>query len=177
MNGTATLVAEPVRLRQPPEPPDAVWRVDQLRTAPTVEAYRAADWFILSAVPDPFAFVGLRRAMDALQISMERGSARGRLLGVLLSVVTPGGPKARRPKLEAELLDYARKRLDVRRRAPVLFKTRIARTAMIPRAQMEGRTLLQTRPNHKVSGQYRELAKEVEQRIRRLRRPTTPRTR
>ena len=146
-------------------------------TAPTVEAYRAADWFILSAVPDPFAFVGLRRAMDALQISMQRGSARGRLLGVLLGNVTPGGPKARRPKLEGELLDYARTRLDVRRGRPLLFKTQIARTAMIPRAQMEGRTLLQTRPNHKVSKQYKDLAKEVEQRIRRLRKPTTPRTR
>ena len=140
-------------------------------TAPTVEAYRAADWFVLSAVPDPFAFVGLRRAMDALRVSMERGSARGRLLGVILSAVTPGGPKARRPKLEAELLDYARARLDARRGAPVLFQTRIARTAMIPRAQMEGRTLLQTRPKHKVSGQYKELAKEITRRIARLRRP------
>ena len=146
-------------------------------TAPTVEAYRAADWFILSAVPDPFAFVGLRRAMDALQLSMERGSARGRLLGVVLSTVTAGGPKARRPKLEAELLAYARKRLDGRRGGPVLFKTQITKTAMIPRAQMEGRTLLQTRPNHKVSGQYKDLAKEIARRIRRLRRPPTAKAR
>ncbi len=138
-------------------------------TAPTVEAYRAADWFVLSAVPDPFAFVGLRRAMEALRISMERGSARGRLLGVVLCTVTPGGAKARRPKLEAELLDYARDRLDARRGAPVLFRTQIARTAMIPRAQMEGRTLLQTRPKHKVSKQYKDLAREITRRMARLR--------
>jgi chromosome partitioning protein len=141
-------------------------------TAPTVEAYRAADWFVLSAIPDPFAFVGLRRAMDALRVSMERGSARGRLLGVLLCGVTPGGAQARRPKLERELLEYARHRLDADPKAPLLFRTWIARTAMIPRAQMEGRTLLQTRPRHKVSGQFRQLAKEVEDRIRRLRRRT-----
>lgn len=138
-------------------------------TPPTVEAYRAADWFLLSAIPDPFAFIGLRRAMDALQVSMERGSAQGRLLGVMLCKVTPGGPKARRPKLEGELLAYAGKRLDARSGGPILFKTQIARTAMIPRAQMEGRTLIQTRPHHKVTGQYKALATEVERRIRRLR--------
>ena len=140
-------------------------------TAPTVEAYRAADWFLLSAVPEPFAFVGLRRALEALRVSMERGSARGRLLGVVLSNVTPGGASSRRPKLEEELLAYAEERLDGRPSGPILFETRISRTAMIPRAQMEGRTLLQTRPRHKVSTEYKSLAKEIQRRIRRLRRP------
>mgnify|MGYP001822906202 CR=1 FL=1 len=140
-------------------------------TAPTVEAYRAADWFVLSAIPDPFAFVGLRRALDALHVSMERGTAHGRLLGVLLCALATKGSK-KRSKLEAELVAYAHERLDDREDGPLLFETTISRTTLIPRAQMEGRTLFQTRPRHKVAEQFRSLAKEVERRIRRLRRPT-----
>lgn len=139
-------------------------------TVPTVEAYRAADWFILSAVPDPFAFVGLRRALDALQISMDRGSARGRLLGVVLCAVS-GGAASRRPKLERQLVEYARERLDAWGGEPLLFETMITRTAMVPRAQMEGRTLLQTSPEHKVTDEFRALAAEVERRIARRRQP------
>ena len=48
---------------------------------------------------------------------------------------------------------------------PVKFKTTIGRAAAIDRAAHRGQTLLQAEPSHKVSEQYRKLAREVEQRI------------
>ena len=47
----------------------------------------------------------------------------------------------------------------------VKFTTTIGRAAAINRAAHEGKTLLQTEPNHRVSQQYRELTGEVEARI------------
>jgi chromosome partitioning protein len=132
-------------------------------TAPAVAAYRAAQWFLLSAVPEPFALVGLRRAIDTLARSMARGTARGRLLGVLFAAVATGG---RRPRLEDELLEYARTRLRARDGRPLLLPTSISRSAIVPRCQMAGRTVFQENPRHKVALQYREVADEIERRIR-----------
>jgi len=131
-------------------------------TVPTVEAYRAAHWFVLTAVAEPFALVGLRRAIDSLQRSMDLGTARGRLLGVLFGSVHP----TRRPRLEGELLAYARERLDVLRGRPLLFPTMISSAAIVPRSQMEGRTVFQLAPRHRVALEYREVAAEIESRIR-----------
>jgi chromosome partitioning protein len=131
-------------------------------TPPTVEAYRAADWFLLSAVPEPFALMGLRRAIDTLVRSMDHGTARGRLLGVLFTAVHP----RRRPALEDALLAYARERLDVLRGRPLLLPTTISASSAVPRAQMEGRTVFQSSPRHRVAREYRQVAAEVEKRIR-----------
>ena len=131
-------------------------------TPPTVEAYRAAHWFLLSAVPDPFALVGLRRAIDTLEQAIRLGTARGRLLGVLFCCVHP----RRRPRLEEQLLSYARKRLDVARDRPLLFPTMVGSSPSVPRAQMEGRTVFEAAPRSRVASEYREVAAEVERRIR-----------
>jgi cellulose biosynthesis protein BcsQ len=45
------------------------------------------------------------------------------------------------------------------------FKTEIGRSIVVPEAQKTGKTLFQTEPRHKVTEQYRELAREIEKRF------------
>ena len=72
-------------------------------TTPTVAAYKAADWFILSAMPDPFAIAGLNDALTDIQDAQRQGNAGLRLLGVILSGVD------RRASLANSLTDYVEK--------------------------------------------------------------------
>ncbi len=132
-------------------------------TVPTAAGYRAADWFVLTAFADPFAIAGLARSIQTLQTARTAGTTGGRLLGVAFGCVA--GSRSHQPRLEAELLDYADQRLNLDRERPLVFRSTITRSAVVPRAQMEGRTLFQTQPNHKVTRQYRALAKEIEQGI------------
>jgi cellulose biosynthesis protein BcsQ len=45
------------------------------------------------------------------------------------------------------------------------FKTEIGRSIVIPEAQKLGQTIFQTEPRHKITEQYRELARELEKRF------------
>ena len=132
-------------------------------TVPTTAGYRAADWFVLTAFADPFALAGLARSIATLRTAQAAGTTQGRLLGVSFGSVA--GSVSHRPRLEAELLQYAEERLNVHRKRPLVFRTTITRSAVVPRAQMAGRTLFQTHPRHKVTRQYRALAKEIERGI------------
>lgn len=130
-------------------------------TAPTVASYKVADWFILSAIPDPFAIDGLRDALTDIRAVQQRGNPRLRVLGVIMSAVDE------RTRLARSLTDYIRDtfRKSAAEEDSVRFKTIINRSTVIPVAQQEGRTLFETEPAHKVTEQYRQLAAEVEERI------------
>ena len=56
-------------------------------TTPTVAAYAAAEWFLLSAMPDPFAVAGLKDALEDIDSARRHGNEHLRVLGVILSGV------------------------------------------------------------------------------------------
>lgn len=130
-------------------------------TAPTVASYKAADWFVLSAMPDPFAIDGLRDAMLDIQAVQRRGNARLRVLGVLLAGVDE------RTRLARTLADYVERafKSGTEDAESIRFKSIISRSTVIPAAQKVGRTLFETEPTHKLTEQYRQVAAEIEARI------------
>jgi len=130
-------------------------------TAPTVASYKAADWFILSAIPDPFAVDGLKDALLDIHAVQQFGNPQLRILGVILSAVDE------RTRLARTLSDYVERAFRMQEDAgeSVRFSTVIHRSTVIPAAQKVGRTLFETEPTHKVTAQYRSLASEVEARV------------
>src|SRR5204862_2509977 len=56
-------------------------------TLPTLAAYMTADYFILSAMPDPFAIAGLNDALRDIMDARARGNTKLGLLGVVVSGV------------------------------------------------------------------------------------------
>jgi chromosome partitioning protein len=141
-------------------------------TTPTIAAYKAADWFLLSAMPDPFAIAGLNDALKDIAAAREHGNPGLRLLGVVLSGVDT------RTSLANTLTGYVDKLFAPDGRESAKFKTVIHRSTVIPRAQKQGRTIFQTHPAHKVTEQYRELVREIESRLPEYARTTsdTPQT-
>jgi chromosome partitioning protein len=69
-------------------------------TIPTVAAYKAADFIILSALPEPWAVEGLADALRDIQAAQRRGNDKLKLLGVCLSSVD------KRTRLSAMLAEY-----------------------------------------------------------------------
>jgi chromosome partitioning protein len=128
-------------------------------TTPTVAAYAAAEWFLLSAMPDPFAVAGLKDALEDIDSARRNGNEGLRILGVILSGV------ARNTRLGAVLAEYVEKTFTLPNGECLKFKTEIGRSVVIPEAQKRGQTIFQTEPRHKVTEQYRELAREIERRF------------
>lgn len=128
-------------------------------TTPTIAAYKAADWFVLSAMPDPFAIAGLNDALTDIQGAQENGNPKLRLLGVILSGVD------KRTTLANSLTDYVDRIFTPEGGKSAKFETAISRSTVIPQTQKVGKTLFQTHPTHKVTDQYRELAREMEVRL------------
>lgn len=137
---------------------------------PTIAAYKAARWFILSAFPDPLAITGLTDAMTDIQAAQQNGNPSLRILGVVLS-----GVDGRKTRLASTLIDYVEKAFSIDGGPSAKFKTTISRSTVVPEAQKVAKTVFQTDPNHKVAQQYRALAKEVEERTGRV--PTATPTR
>lgn len=129
-------------------------------TTPTIAAYKAAEWFILSAIPDPFAIAGLNDALADIQGAQQHGNSKLKLLGVVLSSVD------KRTTLANSLTDYVEKIFTGAAGRSAKFETEISRSTVIPQTQELGKTLFQSHPSHKVTDQYRRLAREVEDRIR-----------
>ena len=123
-------------------------------TIPTVAAYKAADYMILSAQPEPWAIEGLADALRDIQAAQRRGNERLKLLGVCLSSVD------KRTRLAATLASYVQEVFGAAK-----FRTTISRSTVVPAAQKENRTVFQTNPSHPVAEQYRALAREIEERI------------
>lgn len=128
-------------------------------TTPTIAAYAAADWFLLSAMPDPFAVAGLQDALHDIQSAKEHGNHSLTLLGVVISGAST------RTRLGVVLTEYIQKAFTLADGMCLKFETEISRSIVIPESQKEGKTVFQTEPRHKVTAQYRELAREVEARF------------
>lgn len=132
-------------------------------TTPTIASYLTADYFILSAMPDPFAIAGLNDALADISDAQRRGNPKLVLLGVVLSGVD------KRTSLANSLSDFVEKTFRVGDAAESMkFQTSIGRSTVIPQTQKVGKTLFETHSTHKVTDQYRALAKEIEERLERL---------
>jgi chromosome partitioning protein len=129
-------------------------------TLPTLAAYMVADYFILSAMPDPFAIAGLNDAMRDIMDARERGNHQLSILGVIVSGVD------KRTSLANTLSDFVERSF---RASPegesIKFKTSIGRSTVIPLCQKAGKTLFETHGAHKVTDEYRALAREIEDRL------------
>src|SRR5215510_6552171 len=132
-------------------------------TLPTLAAYMNADYFILSAMPDPFAIAGLNDAMRDIMDARERGNTNLELLGVVISGVD------KRTSLANSLSDFVEKSFRAGENSEsVKFRTSIGRSTVIPQTQKVGKTLFETHSTHKVTDEYRALAIEIEERLARL---------
>jgi chromosome partitioning protein len=127
--------------------------------APTIAAYKAAEYFLLSAIPDPFAIAGLSDALSDIEAARLHGNPQLTLLGVILSMMD------RRTNLAKTLRDYVQEKFALDGHESLKFATTIDRSTEVPKAQREGKTLFATAPVHKVTDQYRQLAREVELRL------------
>jgi chromosome partitioning protein len=132
-------------------------------TTPTIASYLAADYFILSAMPDPFAIAGLNDALTDISDAQKRGNSKLVLLGVVLSGVD------KRTSLAHSLSAFVETSFKVApESASVKFPTSVGRSTVIPQTQKEGKTLFETHSTHKVTGEYRALAREIEERLQRI---------
>jgi chromosome partitioning protein len=130
-------------------------------TTPTIAAYKAADYFLLSAMPETFAIQGLNNALKDIQSVREHGGNPNlTLIGVVLSNVD-----GRLTRLARELLTYVEETFAKIPAWMRKYETTISRTTVIPAAQKVGKTIFQTEPHHKVTDQFRSLAKEFESRV------------
>jgi len=129
-------------------------------TLPTLAAYLNADFFILSAMPDPFAIAGLNDALRDITDAQQKGNSGLALLGVVISAVD------KRTSLANSLSDFVEKSFQVGDGTDsIKFKSTIGRSTVIPQTQKAGKTLFETHSTHKVTDQYRALAREIEERL------------
>jgi len=130
-------------------------------TIPTIAAYKAADYFLLSAIPEPLAIEGLNDALQDIATVRQQGNPSLRLIGVALSAI-----KGRSTRLQRELVSYVQATFDSAP-DPLLrsYKTHIGETTYVCDSQKQGKTMLQAYPDHKVTQQYRELAGEIASRL------------
>jgi chromosome partitioning protein len=119
----------------------------------------AADYFILSAMPDPFAIAGLNDALADISDAQRRGNPGLKLLGVVLSGVD------KRTSLANSLTEFVESQFRVGEAESLKFKATIGRSTVIPQTQKAGKTLFETHPFHKVTAEYRALAGEIEERL------------
>ncbi len=131
-------------------------------TTPTIASYMAADGFLLSAMPDPFAIAGLNDALSDIQDAQQRGNPGLRLIGVVLSGVD------KRTTLANSLAEFVESQFRVGEAESLKFRSTIGRSTVIPQTQKAGRTLFETHPDHKVTHEYRALAQEIEERLGRI---------
>jgi chromosome partitioning protein len=129
-------------------------------TSPTIAAYKAADWFVLTAMPEPFAIAGLNEALTDIRDAQQHGNPNLRLLGLILCAVD------RRTKLANDLKAYCHDAFSPDGRTSAKFDTTISRSTVVGQTQEARKTLFQTHAKHEVTEQYRALAREFEVRVR-----------
>jgi chromosome partitioning protein len=123
-------------------------------TPPTVAAYKAADYFVLTAQPEPWAVEGLNEAMRDIKAVQGRGNEKLQLLGVIVASVD------KRTRLAIALTEYVERVFGATK-----FQTTISRSTIVPDSQRARKTLFQSAPLHLITDQYRQLAQEIETRI------------
>lgn len=129
-------------------------------TPPTKAAYVAAEYFVLTAVPERLAIEGLVNAIQYIQHAKRSGNPHLRLMGVVMNQV-PGRPT----RLSRTLLEEVDRHFGAGDEFMRRFDASISQSTIVPTAQQMGTTLFEAFPDHKVTQQYRDLAEEFEQRF------------
>jgi chromosome partitioning protein len=123
-------------------------------------AYMAADYFVLSVIPEKQAVASLPDALNDIANARRPGrNPKLCLLGVIISCID------RRKSLSQAYERAIGNDLRDAQGQAVNFSTTISSAAAIDRAYQKRATVLQTEPSHRVAAQYRALAEEVEDRI------------
>src|SRR5262245_35215075 len=96
-------------------------------TIPTVAAYKAASYFLLSGIPEPLAVEGLNDALADIATVRQQGNPSLRLIGVVLSAI-----KGRSTRIQRELIAYVQETFD-RGADPLIrsYQSQIAETTYI----------------------------------------------
>jgi chromosome partitioning protein len=129
-------------------------------TAPTIASYVAADWFIVSVIPESFALNGMRECLkDIRRARQAELNPNLTLMGIIVSGLDQRITLAR--QYTAEINEMFR----VEGSPSRMFQTTISRAAAVPRVQKAGKTLFQVDATHKVAKQYMALAHEIEDRV------------
>lgn len=129
-------------------------------TLPTKAAYIASDYFVLTAVPEKLAIEGLVNAIKYLQHARKSGNPSLRLMGVVMNQV-PG----RATRLSRALMDEVDHHFGAGDEFMKRYEASITASTIVPSVQQQGSTLFEAAPDHKVTEQYRALAREFEQRF------------
>lgn len=129
-------------------------------TKTTVPALKAADFVILSTMPDRLAIEALHDALRQIQTAKAGPHPDLALLGVLIHAIP--APKTR---LARGLLQALSGLPDIAPGTPVKFATDIVRTVVLQEAMQAGKTIFDYAPDHSAAKQYAALADEVQQRI------------
>lgn len=132
-------------------------------TPATKAAYMAAEYFILTAVPERLAIEGLVNAIQYIQHAKRSGNPGLRLMGVVMNQV-PGRPT----RLSKALMDEVDRHFGVGDEFMSRFEANITSSTIVPSVQQMGTTLFEAAPDHKVTQQYRDLAEEFENRFAKL---------
>lgn len=134
------------------------------KTKTTIPALKVADFAILSTMPDHLAVSALAEALQDIGTAQKRANAGLMLLGVIVCAMPR--PKTR---LARELVAYVERTCVDPTGATLKFGTEISRSVVIQEAQRVGKTILQYQGDHPVADEYRALAREMEDRLQRLR--------
>lgn len=129
-------------------------------TSPTIAAYKVADWFVLTAMPEPFAIAGLNEALTDIRDAQQHGNPNLRLLGLILCAVD------KRTRLANNLKNYCHEAFSPDGQTSAKFDTTISRSTVVGQTQEARKTLFQTHAKHEVTEQYRALAREFDLRVR-----------
>ena len=136
-------------------------------TPPTIAAYASSDYFLLATMPEAFAVNALSEAARDVAEARQSVNPGLKLLGVVVASYDERG------RITREINDFVARAFSAAGKAgddgeSLRFDTAISRSVVVPRAQATKRTVLQHDPSHKVSDQFRDLAREVLDRLEKI---------
>ena len=133
-------------------------------TKTMIPALKAADYALLSAMPDQLAVQAIGPAVRYVVKAQEGPNPDLVFLGVIMNAMP-------RPmtRLASSLVS------EVEKAAPGLkFSTELPRTVVLQEATKAGQTIVEYQPDHVIAEQYRKLARELEERIALIEGPGEP---
>lgn len=121
---------------------------------PIIAAYKAADGFLLVAIPEGLAIQGLNEALHDIDEVRNYGNPNLKLIGIAIGAVE------NRTRLSRELVGYVAETFKDHHLLPV-----IPRSTIVPTAQTQEKTIFDIDPEHPVSKGFIELADHFERNI------------
>lgn len=124
---------------------------------PIIAAYKAADGFLLVAIPEGLAIQGLNEALHDIEEVRQYGNPTLQLIGIAIGAVES------RTRLSRELVGYVSSTFKEYQLQPV-----IPRATIVPTAQTQGRTVFDLDSDHPVAQAFRDLATDFEHQVRKF---------